>query len=57
MLYGKEKEMDQAYKVNESKLDRAVSVLIADKTLEGIKLKIDEDTKTANAELLWDLLF
>ncbi|MDB4006666.1 hypothetical protein N9465_00340 [Gammaproteobacteria bacterium] len=49
--------MDQAYKVNESKLDRAVSVLIADKTLEGIKLKIDEDGKTANAELLWNLLF
>ena len=49
--------MDQAYKVNESKLDRAVSVLIADKTLEGIKLKIDEDGKTANAELLWKLLF
>ena len=49
--------MDQAYKVNESKLDRVVSVLIADKTLEGIKLKIDEDTKTSNAELLWNLLF
>ena len=49
--------MDQAYKVNESKLDRVVSVLIADKTLEGVKLKINEETKESNAELLWKLLF